>query len=132
MRAVTVVVALEIEQLLLQIGGRPEKGAVQAFAPYGADQPFNEWVAGIGEPGDRRQQMENEDSEIVQRWILARSRSAQQILVTFGIRHAQVAVAARSRFRQRKCFCLLMKLEAPPGFEPGVEVLQISSGSVSC
>ena len=23
-------------------------------------------------------------------------------------------------------------LEAPPGFEPGVEVLQISSGSVSC
>jgi hypothetical protein len=42
MRAVTVVVALEIEELHLQIGGRPKHGAVQAFAPYGADQSFNE------------------------------------------------------------------------------------------
>jgi hypothetical protein len=33
-----------IEALHLQIGGRPEQGAVQAFAPNGADQPFNEWV----------------------------------------------------------------------------------------
>jgi len=29
-------------------------------------------------------------------------------------------------------FDFLRKLEAPPGFEPGVEVLQISLGSVSC
>jgi hypothetical protein len=38
----TVVVALEIEEFHLQIGGRPEQGAVQAFAAYGADQPFDE------------------------------------------------------------------------------------------
>ena len=44
MRSVTVVVALEIEELHLQISGRPEQGAVQAFAPNGADQPFNEWM----------------------------------------------------------------------------------------
>src|SRR5262249_307365 len=44
MRAETVVVALEIEELHLQIAGRPEQGAVQAFAPDGADQPFNKWM----------------------------------------------------------------------------------------
>jgi hypothetical protein len=44
MRAVTVVIALEIEKLPLQIGGRPEQGAVQAFASDGADQPFNIWM----------------------------------------------------------------------------------------
>src|SRR5262249_2270119 len=44
MRAVTVVIALEIEKLHLQIGGRPEKRVVQAFAPDGADQPFNTWM----------------------------------------------------------------------------------------
>jgi len=37
MRAVPVVVALEIEELSLQIGGRPEQHAVQALAPDGAD-----------------------------------------------------------------------------------------------
>ena len=37
MRAVTVVVALEIEKLHLQIGGRPEQRAIQALAPDGAD-----------------------------------------------------------------------------------------------
>jgi hypothetical protein len=42
MRSVTVVLALEIEELHLQIIGRAEQGAVQAFAPNGADQPFNE------------------------------------------------------------------------------------------
>jgi hypothetical protein len=42
MRSVTVVVALEIEELHLQISGRPEQGAIQAFAPNGADEPFNE------------------------------------------------------------------------------------------
>src|SRR5262249_158492 len=41
MRAVAVVVALEIEELPLQINGRPEQGAIQTFAPDGADQPFN-------------------------------------------------------------------------------------------
>jgi hypothetical protein len=38
MRSVTVVVALEIEELHLQISGRPEQRAVQVFAPNGADQ----------------------------------------------------------------------------------------------
>src|SRR5881397_3817312 len=41
-----VVVPLEIEELHLQIRGRPEQGAVQTFAPHGANQPFNE---GMGE-----------------------------------------------------------------------------------
>src|SRR5262249_57910671 len=44
MRAVTVVIALELEELHLQIGGRPEQRAVQACAPDGADQPLNEWM----------------------------------------------------------------------------------------
>ena len=44
MRAVTVVVASEIEELHIQISGRPEQRAVQAFAPNSTDQPFNEWV----------------------------------------------------------------------------------------
>ena len=44
MRTVTVVVALEIEELRRQISGRPEQGAVQAFAPNGADQPLHEWM----------------------------------------------------------------------------------------
>src|SRR5262245_61634057 len=44
MRAVAVVITLEIEKLHLQIGGRPEQRAVQVFAPDGADQPFNTWM----------------------------------------------------------------------------------------
>src|SRR5438128_263573 len=44
MRPVTVVVALEIEELHLHISGRPEQRAVQAFAAYRADQPFHEWM----------------------------------------------------------------------------------------
>jgi hypothetical protein len=44
MSSMTVVVALEIGELHLQISGRPEEGAVQAFAPNRADQPFNEWM----------------------------------------------------------------------------------------
>ena len=46
MRSMAVIVTLEIEELHLQIRGRPEQGAVQTFAPNGADQPFNE---GMGE-----------------------------------------------------------------------------------
>ena len=42
MRPMPVKVPLEIEELPLQISGRPEQGAVQTFAPNGADQPFNE------------------------------------------------------------------------------------------
>ena len=41
MRSMTVVVPSEIEELPLQILGRPEEGAVQTFAPNGANQPFN-------------------------------------------------------------------------------------------
>ena len=44
MRAMAVIVILEIEELPLQISGRPEEGAIQAFAPNGANQPFNEWM----------------------------------------------------------------------------------------
>src|SRR4051812_13696419 len=46
MRVVTVVGALEIEQLHLQIVAGPEQRAVEAFAPDGADQAFND---GMGE-----------------------------------------------------------------------------------
>jgi hypothetical protein len=46
MRAMAVIVALEIEELHLRIRGRPEQGVVQIFAPNGANQPFNE---GMGE-----------------------------------------------------------------------------------
>ena len=41
-----VIVPLEIEELHLQIRGRPEQHAVQTLAPNGADQPLNE---GMGE-----------------------------------------------------------------------------------
>jgi len=44
MRAMTVIVPLEIEELLLQIVGRPKERAVQTFAPNGANQPFDEWM----------------------------------------------------------------------------------------
>ena len=46
MRSMAVIVTVEIEELHLQIRGRPEQGAVQTFAPNGANQPFNE---GMGE-----------------------------------------------------------------------------------
>src|SRR5207245_7924550 len=42
MRAMTVVVALEIEELHLQIRCRPEQGAVQTLTPNGSNEPFNE------------------------------------------------------------------------------------------
>src|SRR2546428_13762070 len=44
MRSMTAIVTLEIEELHLQISGRPEESAVQTFAPNGANQPFNEWM----------------------------------------------------------------------------------------
>jgi hypothetical protein len=42
MCAVTVIVPLEIEELYLEISGRPEEGAVHTFALNRANQPFNE------------------------------------------------------------------------------------------
>ena len=42
MGAVTVVVTPELEELHLQIGGGPEKGAVQAFPSNRANESFNE------------------------------------------------------------------------------------------
>jgi hypothetical protein len=42
MRSMTVVVVLEIEELHLQIRGRPAQRAIQAFAPNRAGEPFNE------------------------------------------------------------------------------------------
>ena len=63
MCAMAVMVALEIEQLRLQIRGRPEQGAVQTFAPNGANQPFNE---GMGKPRvrHRRDLPDVEDAQI--------------------------------------------------------------------
>ena len=43
-RAMTVIVPLEIKELHLQISGRPEERAVKTFAPNSADQPFDEWM----------------------------------------------------------------------------------------
>jgi hypothetical protein len=40
--AMTVMVPLELEEPQLQVGGRPEEQPVQAFAPNGADQAFDE------------------------------------------------------------------------------------------
>jgi hypothetical protein len=45
MRAMPVVVLLELEELLLQIGGRPEQRAIQTFAPQGPNQPFDDGMA---------------------------------------------------------------------------------------
>src|SRR6266852_3316049 len=42
MRSITVKVPLEIEELHLQIRGRPEERSVQALAANGANQPFHE------------------------------------------------------------------------------------------
>ncbi len=42
MRAMAVIVPLEIEELPLQIRGRPEEGAIKTFASNRANQPFNE------------------------------------------------------------------------------------------
>src|SRR5262249_10813158 len=44
MCAMTVIVALEIEELHLQIRSRPEERVVQTLAPNGANQPFDEWM----------------------------------------------------------------------------------------
>ena len=47
-------------------------------------------AAGIGQPGNRRQQMQKKDGQIAHRAILARSRHAREMLTNLGIRHAQV------------------------------------------
>jgi hypothetical protein len=44
MGAMTVVVTLELEELHLQIGGRPKEGAVQAFPSNRTDESFDEWM----------------------------------------------------------------------------------------
>jgi hypothetical protein len=41
-RAMTVKVALELEELQLQISGGPEQRPVETFAAYRADQAFDE------------------------------------------------------------------------------------------
>src|SRR5713101_6447760 len=43
-RAMTVIVPLEIKELHLEISGRPEEGAVETFAPNRSDQAFDEWM----------------------------------------------------------------------------------------
>ena len=44
MRAMLVVVPLELDELPLEISRGPEHQAIQTFAPYGPDQPFDERV----------------------------------------------------------------------------------------
>jgi hypothetical protein len=42
MRAMLVVVLLELDELPLKIGGGPEQHAVQTFAPHGSNSSFDE------------------------------------------------------------------------------------------
>jgi hypothetical protein len=51
MRAMIVEVGPEIEQLVFEIGRRPEQRMIQILAPKGADEPFHEWM-GQGNVGD--------------------------------------------------------------------------------
>jgi hypothetical protein len=44
MSAMTIVVTLELGELHLEIGGRPEEGAVQAFPSNRPDESFDEWM----------------------------------------------------------------------------------------
>ena len=53
-------------------------------------------AAGTGEPGDCRQQMQEQDGQIAHRIILARSRHTQELLTNFGIRHAHVLARAEA------------------------------------
>jgi len=42
MRAMLVVVLLELDELPLEIRSRPEQHAIQTLAPYGPNQPFDD------------------------------------------------------------------------------------------
>jgi hypothetical protein len=42
MRAMLVVVLLELDKLPLEISRGPEQQAIQTFAPYGPNQPFDD------------------------------------------------------------------------------------------
>jgi hypothetical protein len=42
MRAMLVVVLLELDELPLEISRGPEQHAIQTFAPHGPNQPFND------------------------------------------------------------------------------------------
>src|SRR6266851_2745676 len=44
MSAMTIIVMPELEELQLQIGGRPEEGAIQAFPSNRANEPLDEWM----------------------------------------------------------------------------------------
>jgi hypothetical protein len=41
MRAMLVVVLLELDEFPLEISGAPEQQAIQTFAPYGSNEPFD-------------------------------------------------------------------------------------------
>src|SRR5262245_40963790 len=114
MRSVAVVITLEIEKLQLQINGRPEQGAVEAFASDGADQPFNTWMRERS-VGNRLDFLDVQDPQIplplaepIQRIMvradvgwrrLAMRRSiehaAQRDAVDYAAMHAKVHDAAR-------------------------------------
>ena len=42
MRAMLVVVPLELDELALEISRGPEQHSIQTFAPYGPNQPFDD------------------------------------------------------------------------------------------
>src|SRR5216683_2003335 len=44
MCAMLVVVLLELDKLPLEISRGPEQQAIQALAPYGPNQPFDDWM----------------------------------------------------------------------------------------
>ena len=44
MRAMLVVVPLELDKLPLEISRGPEQQAIRAFASYGPNQPFDDWM----------------------------------------------------------------------------------------
>jgi len=44
MRAMLVVVLLELDKFPLEISRGPKQQAIQTFAPYGPNQPFDDWM----------------------------------------------------------------------------------------
>ena len=44
MRAMLVIVLLELDEFPLEISGCPEQHAIRTFAPYGPNQPFDDWM----------------------------------------------------------------------------------------
>jgi hypothetical protein len=63
MHAMLVVVALKFEEPSLEISRGPEQHAIQTFAPYGPDQPFDDRV-GTRHGRHRLDLLDVEDSQV--------------------------------------------------------------------